>query len=306
MSISRRELLKYLAGLAVSAPLVGAGYGFGVEPAWLDVTETDVALPGLAPAFDGFRIALVSDLHYGSYLPLARLERVVRLVNALDADLIALTGDFVSRPRAKAYLTVLAQGPSDGELDRSAVAEALFGDCITRMAQMRARLGALAVLGNHDHWLNAAAARRALAQNGIELVENRHRVLTRDGTQLVAAGVGDLYEGVQDLDAAFAGAPPAGQAPRILLSHNPDYAANRAVAGHGVRLMLCGHTHGGQVTLPGLGAPILPIRHREFARGLVRTAWGQVYVSRGIGQASPPVRVLTRPEIAVLRLRIGS
>ncbi len=70
--------------------------------------------------------------------------------------------------------------------------------------------------------------------------------------------------------------------------------------------MLCGHTHGGQVTLPGLGAPILPIRHREFARGLVRTAWGQVYISRGIGQASPPVRVLTRPEIVVLRLRIGS
>ncbi len=72
MSISRRELLNYLAGLAVSAPLAGAGYGFGVEPAWLDVTETDVALPGLALAFDGFRIALVSDLHYGSYLPLAR------------------------------------------------------------------------------------------------------------------------------------------------------------------------------------------------------------------------------------------
>lgn len=306
MSISRRTLLKYLAGLTVSAPLAGAGYGFGVEPAWLDVTETDITLPGLAPAFDGFRIALVSDLHYGSYLPLARLERVVRLVNALDADLIALTGDMVSQPKTLDYLALRAQGLTLKEWPRSPDADAVFGVCIPQVAQMQARLGALAVLGNHDHWVDGAAARRHLAQNGIELVENRHRVLIRDGARLVVAGVGDLWAGVQDLNAAFAGAPAADQAPRILLCHNPDYAANRAVAGHGVRLMLCGHTHGGQVYLPGLGAPILPIRHREFARGLVRTAWGQVYISRGIGQTSPPVRVLTRPEVAILRLRMGS
>lgn len=302
MDISRRQLLKYLAGLTVCAPLAVAGYGFGLEPAWLDVTETDVALPGLASAFDGFRIALVSDLHYGGYLPLARLERVVRLVNGLDADLIALTGDFVSEPRTAAYLADRVRGLSIAGWRRSSKADAVFGVCIPHLAQIRARSGALAVLGNHDHWVDAETGRWWLSQNGIGIIENRHRVFEDARGRLVVAGVGDLWEGQQDLDAAFAGAPAPEHAPRIVLCHNPDFAVNPSLARHRVSLLLCGHTHGGQVYIPGLGAPVLPIRHEEFARGLVRTAWGQVYISRGIGQASPPVRVLTRPEIALIRL----
>jgi len=265
-----------------------------------------VALPGLAPAFDGFRIALVSDLHYGGYLPLARLQRVVRLVTALDADLIALAGDFVSEPRTAAYLAAKLWGLPDLAFESSPNAEAVFGACIPEMAQMQAREGALAVLGNHDHWVNAAMARSYLAAHGIESVENRHRVVERGRDRLVVAGVDDLWTGRQDLAAAFAGAPPADRAPRILLCHNPDFAMNPALPRHGVRLMLSGHTHGGQVYLPGLGAPVLPIRHKQFARGLVATAWGHVYITRGIGQTSPPARVLTRPEIAVIRLRACS
>jgi uncharacterized protein len=303
MSISRRQFLAYLAGAALAVPLIGAGYGFGLEPAWLDVTETDIALPGLAPAFDGFRIALVSDLHYGGYLPLARLERVVRLVNELDADLIALAGDLVSQPRNATYLVDRARGLPVTNWRRSPSADAVFGVCVPQVAQMRARLGALTVLGNHDHWVDAAAGRAWLDRYGIGTIENRHHVIERAHDRLVVAGVGDLWEGTQDLDAAFAGAPPAEHAPRIVLCHNPDFAVDPHLARHRVSLLLCGHTHGGQVYVPGLGAPILPIRHKEFARGLVRTDWGQVYISRGVGQASPPVRVLSRPEIALIRLR---
>jgi hypothetical protein len=182
----------------------------------------------------------------------------------------------------------------------------VFVVCIPEIAGMRAREGALAVLGNHDHWLDAAVGRRYLAAHAIGLVENRHRVLARGGAQLVVAGVDDLWTGRQDLIAAFAGAPPADRAPRILLCHNPDFAVDPDLPRHGVRLMLSGHTHGGQVYLPGLGAPVLPIRHKQFARGLVKTAWGYVYVTRGIGQTSPPARVLTRPEVAVIRLQGGS
>lgn len=303
MPIARRDFLKGLAGAAVGLPLAAAGYAFGLEPAWLETTETEVALPGLAPAFDDFRIALISDLHYGSYLPLERLARVVRLVNALDADLIALTGDFVSEPRTAAYLAARIHGLTDSNLTRSPNAEAVFSVCIPQAAAMQARSGALAVLGNHDHWVDAGVGRAWLQRCGIELVENRHHVIERGHARLTVAGVDDLWEGKQDLAAAFAGAPPAEQSPRILLCHNPDFAVDPDLSRHRVDLMLCGHTHGGQVYLPGVGAPVLPIRHREFARGLVRTAWGQVYVSRGIGQTSPPVRLLTRPEIALIRLR---
>ena len=101
------------------------------------------------------------------------------------------------------------------------------------------------------------------------------------------------------------GRDPGGRAQRILLCHNPDFAVDASVAQNRVTLMLSGHTHGGQVYLPGLGTLVLPIRHRQFARGLVRTDWGQVYISRGIGLVAPPVRLLTRPEIALLRLRPG-
>lgn len=188
---------------------------------------------------------------------------------------------------------------------RSPNAEAVFGGCLPRLAQIAAPYGSLAVLGNHDHWVDARVGRGHIAAAGIHLVENRHVVLERAGAALVVAGVDDLWEGGQDLEKAFAGAPPAAQAQRILLCHNPDYAVDPALRRQQVSLMLSGHTHGGQVTIPGWGAPILPIRNRQFARGLVDTLWGQVYVSRGIGQATPPVRVFTRPELAVIHLRVA-
>lgn len=303
MTITRRSFLRGMAATLVAAPLVAAGYSLEIEPAWIEITQTDITLPGLDPMFDGFRIVHLSDLHYGGYLPLSRLARTVRLVNSLDADLLALTGDYVSEPRTATYLADRLQGRHNIVFRHSSNAEAVFGVCIPQIAQMRARWGAVAVLGNHDHWVDADVARRHLAQAGITLLENRHQVIEREGAQLVVAGVDDLWEGEQDLERAFAGAPGIDRAQRILLCHNPDFAVDASVAQNRVSLMLSGHTHGGQVYLPGLGAPVLPIQHRQFARGLVPTDWGQVYISRGIGSVAPPVRLLTRPEIALLRLR---
>lgn len=303
--LNRRDFLKLLLAAGVGLPAAALGYSLGIEPAWIEVTHTKIALPGLPAPFDGFRIAHLSDLHYGTYLPLDRLERVVALVNALRPDLLALTGDYVSEPVTATYLRDRILELPNPNFRRSPNAERLFGTCIPRLGQIQAPYGALAVLGNHDHWVDARVGRAHLAAAGIRLVENRHTLLERGGASLAVAGVGDLWEGFQDLDAAFAAAPPASQAPRLLLCHNPDYAVAPAVERQQVSLMLCGHTHGGQVTIPGFGPPLLPILHRQFARGLVRTAWGQVYVSRGIGQTTPPVRLLTRPEIAVIELHVG-
>lgn len=302
--LSRRDFLKLLLAAGVGLPAAAAGYSLRVEPAWIEVTHTEIALPGLPAAFDGFRIAHLSDLHYGTYLPLGRLERVVEMVNALQPDLVALTGDYVSEPVTATYLrNRILDLPNPG-FRRSPNAEAVFGTCIPLLGKIQASYGSLAVLGNHDHWVDAQVGRAHLSAAGIRLVENRHTVLEGGGAKLVVAGVGDFWEGFQNLDAAFAGAPRASEAPRLLLCHNPDYAVAGAVERLRVSLMLCGHTHGGQVTIPGFGPPLLPIYHREFARGLVRTAWGQVYVSRGIGQTTPPVRLFTRPEIAMIQLRV--
>ena len=300
--LTRRTFLKLgLAAAGLSAS--GLLYATEIEPAWLDVTHVDIFISGLPASFSGYRIAHVSDLHYdgGHYMPLQRIEQVVQWVNAQKPDLIVHTGDFVSEPHTLAYLAARYRGERPGFM-HSPNAEAVFGPCIAAVDQMYARDGALAVLGNHDHWVDADVARQHLARSSIRLIENSHVVIQRQGARLVIAGVDDLWTGEQLPERAFAGAPPPQQAPRILLCHNPDYAVDAAVPGHGVQLMLSGHTHGGQVTIPGLGAPILPIEHKEFARGLVSTSWGQVYVSRGIGVITPPVRFLTRPEIAILRL----
>ena len=302
-ALTRRQFLK-LGLAAASIPLLAGIYTVKVEPAWLDVTYTDIFLPGLPAPFDGYRIAHVSDLHFddGHYMPLSRIQRVVELVNAEQPDIIIHTGDFVSEPHTRAYMAARYRGKHPGFMN-SPNAEKVFGPCIATIDAMQARDGALAVLGNHDHWVDADVARKNLANSSIRLIENSHAVIQREGAQLVIAGVDDLWTGDQLPEQAFAGAPSPQQAPRILLSHNPDYAVDPAVADHSVQLMLSGHTHGGQVYVPGLGAPILPIEHKEFARGLVPTSWGQVFISRGIGVITPPVRFLTRPEVAILRLR---
>jgi predicted MPP superfamily phosphohydrolase len=304
-NLNRREFLKLALATGIGLPVAAAAYSLGVEPAWIEVTHTEVFLPGLPLPFEGFRIAHLSDLHYGTYLPLSRLERVVELVNALGADLIALTGDYVSEPVTMTYLRDRILRLPNPIFRHSPNAAAVFGTCIPRLAQIEAPFGLLAVLGNHDHWVDAAVGREHLAAAGIRSIDNRHVVLEQGDAALVVAGVDDLWEGVQDLEAAFKGAPPAAEAPRLVLCHNPDYGVDPALDRHRVSLMLSGHTHGGQVTIPGLGAPVLPIDHRQFARGLVRTPWGQVYVSRGVGQTMPPMRILTRPEIAVIQLRVG-
>jgi uncharacterized protein len=303
--MNRRDFLKLLLVAGLGLPAAATAYALEVEPAWIEVTQTDVFIPGLPAPFDGLRLAHLSDLHFGTYLPLRRLEHVVDQVNSLGVDLVALTGDYVSEPVTATYMRDRIMRLPNPVFRRSPNAEAVFGTCIPRLAQIEAPYGLLAVLGNHDHWVDAAVGRKHLAAAGIRLVENRHVVLERGGAALVVAGVDDLWEGEQDLKAAFSGAPPAGEAPRLLLCHNPDFAVDPTVDLHRVSLMLSGHTHGGQVTVPGLGAPLLPIENRQFARGLVRTAWGQVYVSRGIGQTTPPVRFMTRPEIAVIKLCVG-
>ena len=156
---------------------------------------------------------------------------------------------------------------------------------------MRARSGALAVLGNHDHWVDAETGRWWLSQNGIGIVENRHRVFEDERGRLVVAGVGDLWEGQQDL-----GLPPS-RARHRQNTHPASCSATiltsrsiRAWRRHRVSLLLCGHTHGGQVYIPGLGAPVLPIRHegirpRIGAHGL---GTGVYQPGHGAGQPSGP------------------
>ncbi|MCQ8279504.1 metallophosphoesterase [Acetobacteraceae bacterium KSS8] len=186
-----------------------------------------VALPGLPPAFEGYRLLHLTDLHLGRLFPRRWAEQVVARANTAGADLIVVTGDFI-----------------DGsvEMRRADIAP---------LRDLRAPDGVLGIPGNHEYFFDYAAWMRHLSGLGIRMLPNAHVAIARGTERLVVAGVTDLSaarhgEAAPDLGAALRGAPPA--TPVILLDHQPGHARRRAA--QGVSLQLSGHTHGGM--MPGL------------------------------------------------------
>ncbi len=280
-SITRRRFLG-LAGLGVAGVLAYSG---GFERNHLEITHRTIELARLAPAFDGLRIAQLSDIHYEQYTEPSFVREVVGHVNRLKPDLVLMTGDYVS------------EGPLPSPMGaRSSYrcAEVLAGiECPQRWS----------VLGNHDVNVGGRIVIDALESHGLPVLENRHVPFERDGARLWIAGVEDIGLGHPDLDLAAPRGLQSAQEPVILLAHEPDYA-DRVVRHGGVDLMVSGHTHGGQVRLPIVGAPYLPPLGRKFAEGFFRLQNGvQLYVNRGIGTVGIPFRFDCRPELTVFTLR---
>jgi predicted MPP superfamily phosphohydrolase len=245
------------------------------DPARLVTPEFTLAVRDLGPELAGYRIALVTDLHHGPVVPARWLAQVADRVVELAPDLVALGGDFVSH--AKSDLAGL-----EGVV-----------------ARFRARDGTVAVLGNHDHWVDPDLVGAALERAGARLLVNRHVLLRRGRAILAVAGVDDFTHGAVRPDEALAGVAP--EVPRVLVSHNPDLI-EYLPAGLRVDVMLSGHTHNGQAQLPFLGPLTVPSQFgRKYLHGLKRVAGTWLYVSAGVGSAAFP-RWRNPPELPVLRL----
>ena len=275
--MTRRQFIKSaaFASLAVlTGPRVLAGFQSCI------VNRRTVFLKGLAPEFDGIRVALLSDFHHGTLVTAQRIRDSVKLANSLNPDLIALTGDYVHRGRE------------------------WVGTCFAELANLRSPLGVFGVLGNHDHYRGAAAAvRTAMGPSGIVDLTNRGVELRRGNGRLHLCGVGDLWHETQMLAAALAGATRAESV--LLLSHNPDYV--ETIRDDRVGLVLSGHTHGGQCVLPLIGAQILPSRFgQKYASGLCQGPAARVFVTTGVGHSFPPIRLNCPAEVALLTLKRGA
>jgi predicted MPP superfamily phosphohydrolase len=251
------------------------GYGFYVELRSLATPEIEVRLEGLPAAFDGIRIVIVSDIHAGPHFGPDDMTRVVEAANAPRPDLVVLLGDFVARQ------------PADVEI------------VVAGASKLRAPLGLYAVLGNHDYWLDPQRISEPLERAGIQLLRNRGTPIERNGARLWLAGLEDLRQGRPELSAAMTGAWEGDFT--VVLAHNPMLI--RQVEQRGLPLLLAGHTHGGQVQLPLIGALILPIPDHTLSEGLLKRGRSQIYVSRGVGVGTPPVRLGARPEVPLLVLR---
>ena len=235
--------------------------------------ELDVTVPGLDPAHDGLRIAHVTDLHVGMLTPHAKIARALAMAQASSPDLLFLTGDFLCyNPKFVGRLEELLQG---------------------------VHVPAYAVLGNHDHWTDAAGARRALTKNGVEVLSNAHTVLSLRGVPLEIVGIDDAVTQHSDVPKAFAGTRRGRS--RIVLTHVPSLADHASTYGPG--LALAGHTHGGHVHIPRVTAPLFKRLGAPYLKGFYDVEALRLYVSCGVGASSVPIRAGAPSEVAVFTLR---
>ena len=259
--------------------------GFVREPRHPVGEEVEVRLKRLPEAFDGFRIAQISDIHFGPYMGREGVERGLRVARELRPDLVLLTGDFVSHSIGKAH-----------GIDGAHHAE----PCADVLAQWK-DMPMMAILGNHDHWNGADIVASALRERGIRVLRNESMPLEKEGGRLWIAGADDALVGAVDMTKTLRGVP-ASEA-TILLAHEPDFADY--AARFPVDLQLSGHSHGGQVRIPGVGPIVLPEMALKYHTGLNRVGQLQVYTNWGLGMITPPVRFWCPPKVTLIKLRRG-
>lgn len=289
LSPERRRFLEKTAVAVSAVPFVASAYGLLYERTDIETTHQRIKLRRLPKAFDGFRLAQLSDIHIGPFMPADEIRRCVLMVNQLKPDLVALTGDFITWDAST----------------EGAVVEAL--------GALQAPFGVFGCLGNHERWADAEdSLTRLFAVRGVKILRHAHARLESGGEQLNLIGVdyqtrrrfGPPGDGIvgQYLEGVAALMLP--DTANILLSHNPN-SFDRA-AELGIDLSLAGHTHGGQVTLEFISPHLSPSRLiTPYARGWFQKGESLLYVNRGIGTIGVPIRIDSPPEITLFELKRG-
>jgi predicted MPP superfamily phosphohydrolase len=264
--------------------LIGYAYGAEVEIDQIEVSRINLKLPRLDPAFKGIKLVQISDAHLGFWMNKERLDRILDLAVAEKPDYFILTGDFIEKH------------PQDMSREESI---AVISGTFSKLAAYRPTI---AVLGNHDHRVNAWMIQQSLAEAGVLVLRNSITTIKRGASKMHIAGVDDVREGMARLDQVLRELPADGAS--ILLVHEPDFADTSAATGR-FDLQLSGHSHGGQIVLPLLGPVYLPDFGQKYPSGLYDVSGMLLYTNRGIGVTGIRARFNCRPEITVFTLEPG-
>lgn len=276
--VTRRAFLTGAGAAALGLGIYAGTYGRHQ----LEVTHRSFALRDLPDAFVGMRLAQISDIHLEEFTEPSYLERVVQQVNALQPEMVLLTGDFVSRGPGPHSVSVRAAG--------------LAAEILSTLHAPR-----VAILGNHDVGVNADLVIHELESHGTPVLVDSYMPLDRRGDRLYLCGSDDAGTRTPDPSRAI---PRDPRAPVIYLVHEPDYVEifRKHPRFPLVDLMLSGHTHGGQMKIPLLGPMVLPPMGKLYVEGHYQIGHMQLYVNRGIGTVGVPMRWNCPSEITQITL----
>jgi uncharacterized protein len=292
-TLSRRDFLKVVMIVSLEAAavsLLGYEYSTKWEVNSIEFTKLTLKLPRLDAAFKGLRLVQISDIHLGQWMSKERLDSILRMAAELAPDYFILTGDY------------LEYHPY-GMPNVAATYEENIDAISSSFSKLSALCPTIAVLGNHDHMINAGWVERALTQAGVEVLRNSVKTIQRGASELHIAAVDDVRHRMDRLEQVLEALPEKGAA--ILLAHEPDFADVSAATGR-FDLQISGHSHGGQIVLPIIGPPMLPAMGRKYPSGLYHVNNMLLYTNRGIGVTAINARFNCRPEITLFTLEPAS
>jgi len=269
-----KKLIKIFLLLSIFAVIIL--FYSHLETRWIKLKKIELVANDIPNVFVEKKIVFITDIHHGPFLSIERVRKLVNRINKLQPDFILMGGDYVQRE------------------------DKYIKPVFDEFLKLKSKYGVYAVLGNHDHWEDAELTRQMMIRNGIKICDNKSYWIKIDTDSIKIGGVGDLWQDSQELDSTTHDLEKSDFS--ILILHNPDYLEN--IKTDLIDFTLSGHTHGGQITLFGLWAPILPSKYgQKYRYGLKKIGNMQSYISSGIGTITPPLRFFCRPEIVIIELQ---
>jgi uncharacterized protein len=303
MKINRRKFLQFSAVAACG----GASLLYisqNDQSQLLEVTETSIEHPNLPKEFNGYRIALLSDIHHGVFMSDDFLRKIAKATIEAKPDLVLLLGDFLGIPDSfPATIFSPERNPKFFGSRRPELVNMIYESLVNLLSDIEAPDGLLAICGNHDHWNDSQICAKVFSQSKFQLMINAEKTIKRNNASISLFGADDLWTGIPRLSKSFI--TYQANTFRVLMAHNPDFHYETlGTFGSVFDLGVSGHTHGGQIVIPGIGCPYgYNVRHEEFAYGLNKRLNSLVYTSRGLGVVEIPYRVNCRPELTILSLK---